>query len=312
MNTEPGNLFVELQNCVMCPHSCGADRRILSKPGYCNSGIYFGLGSVCIHKGEEPPVSGKNGICNVFFTHCNLQCIYCQNHQISNNYHPSVETILSLEEVAQLIFPILDMGIHAVGFVSASHMVPQTISLVKYIRAKGYSPVFIYNTNAYDTVDSLKLLEPYIDVYLPDFKYYDDALAFKLSGVNNYSGIALKAIKEMYRQKGSVLHVDDNGQAVQGIIIRHLVLPGEIQNSIDVLRIIAEEISTSVHLSIMAQYNPVYCKEEVRHMNRHVLPSEYQRVCDVFELYGFRNGFIQELSSNESYNPNFLDQHPFE
>jgi putative pyruvate formate lyase activating enzyme len=312
MNTSIKTGIDCLTECHFCSHECSANRYLDSSTGFCRAGTSYAVGSVCLHRGEEPPISGEYGICNVFYTHCNLQCVYCQNYQISNNNSPTVEEKLSVDELSERIIQELLKGAKAVGFVSASHMIPQTIAVIENLRSKGYSSVFVYNTNAYDTVDSLRILEPYIDVYLPDFKYSDDELAFDLSGIRHYKTTALNAIREMYRQKGSVLHCDDDGHALNGIIIRHLVLPGEIENSLGVLRTIADEISTSVHLSLMSQYNPDYCRIDYHQMNRPISEEEYEQVTDAFNDLGFRKGFIQELSSLADFNPDFTENQPFD
>lgn len=306
------NSFLEeLRACRICPRNCNADR-FSGKLGYCRADTSFSISSICVHRGEEPAISGDKGICNIFFTNCNLQCIYCQNHQIScNNLNYNLQR-LSLEEVLQQIVSILSQGINHVGFVSPSHFVPQVKMIVHALRALGLNPVFVYNTNAYDKPETIHSLENYIDVYLPDFKYSDKELGRKYSDVKDYPGVALAAIKEMLKQKGTDLILDDRGYAMKGIIIRHLVLPSHPENSINVLRTIATELSNELHISLMSQYYPTFKAEGHEFLGRTLKPKEYNMVVRELEYLGFENGWVQELSSHQSYRPDFEEKHPFE
>jgi putative pyruvate formate lyase activating enzyme len=300
-----------LANCTLCPRNCGADR-FTDKPGYCRSGAGFDISSVCIHKGEEPVISGEKGICNVFFPHCNLQCIYCQNHEISRNTGTSYQQEFSFEALIGRICHTLGQTENIVGFVSPSHYVPQMMAIIRGIRNTGKNPVFVYNTNGYDRVETLQMLEGLIDIYLPDFKYMDTALALEYSRATNYPEIAAAALKEMYRQKGSTLIVNDNGIAESGIIVRHLVLPGSIQQSIETLKFIAGEISPKLHISLMSQYYPtnhVSCHPVLK---RTITSAEYEEVINAFHESGFYRGWIQDLGSNAIFQPNFSEDQPFE
>lgn len=301
----------ELRNCRICPRNCNADR-FSDKPGYCKADASFSISSIFAHQGEEPVISGDKGICNIFFTNCNLQCIYCQNHQISNNKLDYTAQKLSLEEVLQQIIAILSTGINHVGFVSPSHFIPHIKVIVNSLRALGLDPVFVYNTNGYDTVESIKGLEDYIDIYLPDLKYADEELGRKYSDAKNYPETALAAIKEMIRQKGTDLPLNDQGYATRGIVIRHLVLPGHPENSINVLRTIAKELSNELHISLMSQYYPTYRVNHHEFLGRTLKSREYDRVVDELEYLSFENGWVQETSSHESYRPDFNSETPFE
>lgn len=299
-------------NCRLCPRDCQADRYSESR-GYCNAGSGLEISSVCIHKGEEPPVSGVHGICNVFFSRCNLQCIYCQNYQISTNSCNVHFAERTLGDVTAEIASLLDSsGCEALGFVSPSHMVPQMLSIIEAVRSTGRNPVIVYNTNAYEKVDVLRNLEGIIDVYIPDFKYSDPKLAGGLSDARDYPEVAKKAIAEMFRQKGSPLITNANGQAMSGLIIRHLVIPGQVQNSLDILRFIASELSVKVHVSLMAQYHPVPSVMNHEFLGRAVSHEEYQQVVDEMTDLGLEHGWIQELESSSHYLPDFSNQHPFE
>jgi len=300
-----------LRDCVICPRECHADR-FSGKPGYCRVPVSYSASSVCIHRGEEPVISGSKGICNVFFPHCNLQCSYCQNHQISHNYSPLPPGYSAPGEIVLQITRILDTGINSVGFVSPSHMVPQMKVVIKEIERMGYHPIWVYNSNGYDKVETLRELEGIIDVYLPDFKYMDTGLSGRLSGAPDYPEVAAAAIREMIRQKGTTLRINDEGYAESGVLIRHLVLPGYVENSIRVLKYIAEEISPLVHIGLMSQYFPVYRAPEDPVINRSLQPQEYGKVVRAMEEFGLHRGFIQELQSFNHYRPDFNKNHPFE
>lgn len=300
-----------LHHCRICPRNCGADR-FSKKLGYCKSDASFYISSICIHRGEEPAISGDNGICNIFFGHCNLQCVYCQNHQISMNQLPDAAERMSLSMVLEKIISCLNAGCKGVGFVSPSHFVPQFRLIVNALHEMDIFPTIVFNTNGYDKVETLREIEPLVDVYLPDFKYSDPELSRKYSDAADYPETAKAALKEIYRQKGSTLHTDDDGLATSGTLIRHLVLPGHAANSIGVLRYIAEEISTSLNISLMSQYHPTPFVKTINPINRTLYQDEYQTVVDEFYNLGLRKGWIQEMDSYENYRPDFEKEHPFE
>jgi putative pyruvate formate lyase activating enzyme len=218
----------------------------------------------------------------------------------------------TLTGVITEIISCLDAGCEAVGFVSPSHFIPQMKVIINALHTLSLHPIIVYNTNGYDKVETLKEIEPLIDVYLPDFKYMGTDISRKYSDAKDYPEVAKKAFAEMYRQKGSSLITNENGAAVRGILLRHLVLPGHTQNSIDVLRFLAEEISTSIHISLMSQYHPTHLVKHIPPINRTLSREEYQKVVDTFYDFGFRNGWIQDMESNENYQPDFRNEHPFE
>ncbi len=301
----------ELENCALCPRNCNANR-LNGRSGYCNSDTSFNIASICIHRGEEPAISGIEGICNVFFTNCNLRCIYCQNHQISDTQIKRTVSSMGLEEVIRQITAILDQGIKSVGFVSPSHFIPQMKVIISIIQSLGYKPTWVYNTNGYDKAETLKTLEGIIDVYLPDLKYMDPELAWKFSGARDYPEFATAALREMFRQKGAALITGEDQTAESGIIVRHLVLPGNVSNSLNVMRFLAGEISPRIHISLMAQYYPTNRVENHPDLGRGVTRSEYRQVVDELEKLGMFNGWIQEFESSDFYRPDFNQPHPFE
>ena len=300
----------QLRDCVCCPRECHADR-FAGRLGYCNSCADFRISSICAHHGEEPVISGQHGICNIFFAHCNMQCVYCQNYQISRNDQDAPEKA-ELSEIVGQIESILARGAHAVGFVSPSHFVPQMRVIINALGARGDTPVYVYNSNSYDKVDTIRSLDGIIDVWLPDLKYIDSRLGQKLSDTPTYGPIACAAIKEMYHQKGSGILLDDNDCITSGMIIRHLVLPGYVENSKSVLRWIAEELSPSVHISLMSQYYPTPPVSKHLQLGRTLTMAEYEEVVDEFQRLGFYRGWVQELDSPSHYRPNFHLDHPFE
>lgn len=294
--------------CSKCPRKCNTDRKS-GKYGYCRSSDRLSIASICLHRGEEPVLSGDTGMCNIFFTHCNLQCIYCQNFQISRNN--TAEKQILLEEALDAIEGFLDTGVTCVGFVAPSHAIPQMKAIIDGLKCRGRQPVHVMNTSAYDLKETIESLEGFIDVYLPDFKYMDERLARDYSGTMNYPSVALRALREMYRQKGSNLRINDQGVAESGLIIRHLILPGHVENSIDCLRAIAEELSPSVHVSLMSQYHPVETVLNHPVLGRNLTREEYDTVVEEFFRLGFHRGWVQEFESHSEYLPDFNREHPF-
>jgi putative pyruvate formate lyase activating enzyme len=300
-----------LENCTLCPRECRVNR-FRGETGYCGMDAGLNIVSVCVHRGEEPSISGTNGICNIFFAGCNLQCIYCQNHEISRPESVLRNTKMDLHTVLDSIEELLSQGITAVGFVSPSHVAPQIKAIIKGMNSRGLKPITVYNTNSYDKFETIRSLSGIIDVYLPDYKYVTSEIAIKYSGAFDYPAVALKAIKEMYYQKGSTLRIDENGLAENGMLIRHLVLPGHVEESKNVLRTIAKELSTGVHLSLMSQYQPTSVVRNHPELNRSLYKEEYEAVAEEMENLGFRNGWVQDMDSFQNYRPDFRKEHPFE
>lgn len=270
------------------------------------------IASICVHRGEEPPVSGPDGICNIFFSGCNLRCVYCQNHEISRSCRELRDSSPDYGTALERIITLLDTGIRAVGFVSPSHVVPQVKAIIRGLNARGYRPVTVYNTNGYDKPAVIDSLDGLIDVYLPDYKYYSSGLSKRYSDAGDYPEVAFEAIKRMYYQKGSVLRTDDKGRAENGMLIRHLVLPGSPDDSKAVLKKIAGELSPGVHLSLMSQYHPTPYVIDYPELNRILYRHEYDSVVETMEKLGFRNGWVQDMDSYRNYRPDFSREHPFE
>ncbi len=313
-NKRAQNCYLSLMKCNQCPRKCNADRSS-GASGWCRLDDEIHIASICLHYGEEPPLSRENGIVNVFFEHCNMQCVYCQNHSISDNCKET-GVPLSLEEVCDHICTLLSRSEGNLGFVSPSHCIRQVKRIIEELHHRSVFPVVIYNCNGYDNVDAIRSLEGLVDVWLPDFKYSDDLMAEQLSSAPGYSAAALASLKEMMRQCGVTLQTNEKGIAIRGIIVRHLVLPGATENSIGVLKLIAEELSPNLHISLMSQYFPPERDHSGRGINRQMQRTinreEYESVIEAFYALGFHRGWLQEYDSHRCYIPDFSKKNPFE
>lgn len=304
------NVYLCSVKCSVCPRGCEADR--IERYGFCHAGREPVAASVCAHRGEEPPLSGERGICNVFFSHCNLRCVYCQNHAVSRGL-PAADNAPAyhgVEAIVERIVEVLGETENMVGFVTPSHYADAIPAIVEALHAHGLHPVTVYNTGGYDSVETLRRLEPYIDIYLPDYKYADVTLAERYSHAPDYPSIAQAALEEMYRQKGSGLPTDERGLAYRGIIVRHLVLPGQTDNTLAVLDSIAD-VSMNLHVSLMAQYYPprTGLPDE---LGRTLTPEEYALAVERLQALGLCRGWVQELDAQACYRPDFTRREAFE
>ncbi|MGD0341438.1 MAG: radical SAM protein [Bacteroidales bacterium] len=314
MKTE--NIFTDdefklLSCCTLCPRECGVNR-FEGGNGYCGTDAGFNIASICIHRGEEPAISGPDGICNIFFSGCNLHCLFCQNYEISRPGREHGKNSIKLDEVLDRIEKILNTGIRSVGFVSPSHVVPQVKAIIRGMNARGLKPITVYNTNGYDKPEAIDSLDGMIDVYLPDYKYVTTEIAQEFSDAHDYPSVTLKALKRMYYQKGSTLPLDKKGRAENGMLIRHLVLPEHADESKKVLQSIADELSSGVHLSLMSQYHPTPFVKDHLTLSRSLFREEYETVAAAMENLGFRNGWVQDMDSYQNYRPDFSRENPFE
>ena len=300
-----------LTECTLCPRECRVNR-FDEADGFCGTDAGLNIASICIHRGEEPVISGPDGICNIFFAGCNLRCLYCQNYDISRPESVGRQHPVDLKTALDIIEEILLKGIKAVGFVSPSHVVPQVKAIINGLNSRGLKPITIYNTNGYDKPETLRSIGEKINVWLPDYKYYSPELALQYSDADDYPGVVFKALKEMYFQKGSSFLTDEAGQAESGILIRHLVLPGHVQESKNILRKIANELSPGIHLSLMSQYHPTENVKNHSMLLRPLYKEEYASVVEEMEKLGFRNGWVQDMDSFENYLPDFKKKNPFE
>ena len=285
---------MNLEKCEICPHECGINRT-KKQIGRCKSTDKIKIALYSIHKFEEPCISGGNGSGTVFFSNCNLNCIYCQNYEISQEGKGKE---ISVEELADIFIKQQNRKAENINLVTPTSYTLQIIEAIKIAKKRGLNIPIIYNTNGYEKVETLKLLEGYVDVYLPDLKYYDDELGKKYSKVDKYFEIAVKAIKEMYRQVGSP-KLDERGMIKSGLMIRHLVLPNNIENSKKILRWIKENIDENVYVDIMAQYFPTYKAKESKDLNRKLTKEEYKEIEEYVYDLNIKNGYMQDLGEHE-------------
>lgn len=294
-------MFEELIKCKVCPHNCKVNR-INNEIGRCRASANVKIALVSLHYYEEPCISGEKGSGTVFFSNCNMNCKFCQNYEISAE---GKGKDISIEELADTFLDLQEKEANNINLVTPTIYAYQIIEAIKIAKSKGLKIPIIYNSNGYESIDTLKKLEGYIDVYLPDLKYYYDDIAIKYSGVKNYFKVATEAIKEMYRQAGAP-KLNENGIIQKGLIIRHLVLPNNIENSKKVLSWIKNNIDSRVYVSIMAQYFPCYKAKDIDELKRKLTIEEYEEIENfVYEL-DITNGYMQELGDNEEqYVPNF-------
>lgn len=289
-----------LEKCAICPHNCGINR-LNNQIGRCKSRDTVKVALYSTHNFEEPCISGKKGSGTVFFSNCNMNCVFCQNYEISQQGKGKE---ISIEELADIFIKQQKKDVENINLVTPTSYVPQIIEAIKIARDNGLKLPIVYNTNGYEKVETLKMLDGYVDIYLPDFKYSDDDLAKRLSKVDNYFEIVTEALKEMYRQTGKAVF-NDEGIMQKGMIIRHLVLPNHVLNSRRVLKWINENMH-EVYVSVMAQYFPTYKAKEIDDINRKLTKEEYEQIENYLYRLDLENGYIQELGEHEEeYVPNW-------
>lgn len=276
--------------CQGCPRQCGIDRSTTT--GFCHINNDIWVSSFSVHHGEEPPLSGIKGVGNIFMTGCNLACVFCQNYPISQ-FHYGKEYSLQ-ETVKQLLYLQNKQQVHHIIFVTPSHVIPQIKKIIIAAKKEGLHVPIGYNSNGYDNVKELQKLEGFIDIYLPDFKYFDDTLAIRYSSAPNYKTIATSAIQEMIRQVGP-LHIHTNGLATKGVLIRHLILPSHTNDSIAIFAHIKQKWGITIPISLMNQYFPTYHvldNPNYAEINRTLTPQEYATVLKTYHTMGF-SGYYQ-------------------
>ena len=275
-------------SCRLCPRLCGINRS-LGEMGVCRTGTEPVFSSVNLHFGEEPPISGRAGSGTVFMTGCNLQCKFCQNYPISQLRHGNETTV---DKLADSLMKLQVSGAHNINFVTPTHQAAAIYKVLLSAFRKGLCIPIVYNSGGYESVEMLKLWEDIIDIYMPDSKYGSDESALRYSNAPEYVRHNRAALKEMHRQVGE-LEVDSDGIAVKGLLVRHLVLPGGLAGTGDVLRFIAEEISTETYLSLMNQYFPAWKAMDYPELNHVVSRGEYKTAVTVMRSLGMENGWIQ-------------------
>jgi len=278
-----------LSSCEVCPHKCRVNR-LKGERGFCRSGEEVMISSYNNHFGEEPPLVGNFGSGTIFFTNCNLKCIYCQNYPISQLGNGNK---VSLQELAKIMLALQKRECHNINLVTPTHFVPQILKSLKLAIKMGLCIPLVYNTSGYDSVNTLKLLDGVVDIYLPDARYADNEIARKYSSAPNYFKIMKKSLKEMYRQVGD-LAVDKTGVAHSGLIVRHLVLPGGLSGSKKIMHFITREISPHTYISLMAQYFPAYQADQFPPLSRRIDKEEYREALQAFKEEGLENGWFQK------------------
>lgn len=290
------NILAELEKCEICPHKCKINRNN-NQIGRCKATDKIKIGLYSTHNFEEPCISGKKGSGTVFFSNCNLNCVYCQNYEISQQGKGKEITI---EELSNIFLKQQEKGVENINLVTPTSYVPQIIEALKIAKSQGLKLPIVYNTNGYENIETIKQLEGYIDIYLPDLKYAENDIGKKYSKIEKYFETATIAIKEMERQVGKP-QFDENGVMTKGIIVRHLVLPNNIENSKKIIKWMKENLNKETYVSIMAQYFPTYKakNEEYKEINRKLTSKEWEEIENYIDELDFEKGFIQELGEHE-------------
>ena len=284
----------QIEKCEICPHKCKVNR-LQGNIGRCHSGKNVKIALASVHNFEEPCISGKNGSGTIFFSNCNMNCIYCQNYEISQLGKGKE---ISIEELADIFIKQQEKGVENINLVTPTSYTIQIIKAIEIAKNKGLKIPIVYNTNGYENVENIKRLKGYIDIYLPDLKYFYNELGNKYSKVNNYFEIASEAILEMYKQVGKPI-INSHGIMERGVIIRHLVLPNMIENSKKILKWIKDNLYNKVYVSIMAQYFPTYLAKDDKKINRKLTKEEFKEIEKYIEEIDIEQGFIQELGEHE-------------
>lgn len=289
-------MLEELEKCEVCPHKCKINRKN-NKIGRCKASDKVKIALYSTHDFEEPCISGKKGSGTVFFSNCNLNCVYCQNYEISQQGKGKE---ISIEELANIFLEQQNKNVENINLVTPTSYVPQIIETIKIAKERGLKIPIVYNTNGYENIETIKKLEGYIDIYLPDLKYAENKLGKRYSKIEDYFEIATKAIKEMENQIGSP-KFNDEGIMQRGVLVRHLVLPNNIENSKKVLKWMKDNLKEDTYVSIMAQYFPTFKAkiEEYKELNRKLNLKEWEEIEDYIYELNFKNGFMQELGEHE-------------
>ena len=300
--------FNEYENCSLCPRNCRVNR--YQKAGFCGETAELSIESVLLHKGEEPPISYKNGSGTIFFTGCSLRCPFCQNMQISQN--PTDKKLYNLKNFFEILDKLVESGSENINFVTPDHFLPHIIEGVKYLRSKGINIPTVYNCSGYQSLASLELASEYIDIFLFDYKFADASASKYALNLENYNETALKGLEFLLKKKGS-LKLDSDGKAHSGVIVRHLVLPDFVKNSEEVLNNLYFSFGNKIFISIMSQYSPEYLKTGYDRLNRQLRREEYEQIVNLARNLDFKNGYIQDyISGKDQYLPDFNEKINFD
>lgn len=277
-----------LESCRVCPRKCGVNR-LRGETGFCGVGFHPVVSSDNLHYGEEPPISGYRGSGTIFFTGCNLGCTFCQNYPISHFCHGNQ---VNIPQLSFMILRLQKAGAHNINFVTPTHFAPQIMGALLIAYQKGLEIPIVYNCGGYESLEMLRLWHGIIDIYMPDMKYSDPEMSMKYSSALNYPEVNRISIKEMFQQVGD-LRMDEESIAQKGLLIRHLVLPEDISGTREILRFIAEEVSTDTYVSLMNQYFPAHKAPRLPPMNRRITSNEYEKAKEVLNFLGLSRGWIQ-------------------
>ena len=282
--------YRRLASCDLCPHDCGVNR-IRGERGICGAGLKPKIASANVHSDEEPPISGKKGYGTIFLSGCSLSCVFCQNFPISQFRNGED---ITTRELATRMLKLQRQGVHNINFVTPTHYLPQILAALWLAIPNGFTLPIVWNTSGYEKIDALQLLDGIVSVYLPDMKYSDNSAAVQVSSAPGYTEINRAAVVEMLRQVGH-LQVDEYGVAIRGLIIRHLVLPGERAGSKGTLPWISENLGRETYIALMSQYFPAHTAPRIAGMNRPVNHEEYDAAVEALEEAGLENGWVQDL-----------------
>lgn len=283
-----------LVSCRLCPRQCGVNR-VLGETGYCGAGPLAPVNIATLHYGEEPPISGHKGSGTVFFSGCTMHCVFCQNHQISRGRDNP--TLMGAMELAEVFLNLESQGAHNINLVTPTPHLVVILKALALARDMGLSLPVVYNTSGYERVDTLKVINGLIEIYLPDYKYLDEDVAAELSDAEDYPLVIRQALKEMLGQVGH-LALDDNGIAQKGLMVRHLVLPGDKSDTSALLGRLARICGPETWVSLMAQYTPVYKAMDINGLNRPINEDEYEDALRALKKHGLDNGYVQDLSAS--------------
>lgn len=291
-----------LSNCILCPRNCGVNR-MNGQTGYCGMPADLMVARAALHMWEEPCISGNVGSGTVFFSGCNLKCVFCQNHSIALG---DCGKPVSIQRLAEIFLELQEKGAANINLVTPTHYIPQIRDALIHSKKHGLTLPIVYNTSSYETPASLTLLDGLIDIYLPDLKYYSKELSHEYSYAYNYFEISSSAIAEMYRQVGSPIFDETTGLMKKGIIVRHLLLPGQSKDTKKILRYLYETYGDTIYISIMNQYTPLPHASHIPNLNRQITPEEYDKIIRFALALGIRNAYIQEgETADESFIPSF-------
>lgn len=300
-----------LESCTVCPRDC-LNNRLNDEIAACYSGRLPIVSSYTAHFGEEPPLVGTRGAGNIFFGNCNLRCVYCQNYQISQTHKQQIKNQVTHERLAEMMLELQARGCHNINFVSPTHFAPQMARSILIAAEQGLRVPIVYNTNAYDSVEVLRLLENVVDIYLPDFKYASDDAGYQYSKVSGYKDYSRRALKEMFRQTGDELVFDEDGILRRGLVIRLLVLPNDVAEIRESLEWIKDELSPRVAISLMAQYYPTHQAETNKRfvlLSRRIRESEWMKATSALAELGMEDGWMQQYDGAAFYyRPDFADR----